>query len=1044
MSISEISIKKPVFAWMLMLGIMLFGYLGFKELGIGQMPDVDFPILNISVTWEGAAPEVMETDVVDIIEDAVMGIQGLKEISSSTQQGSANITLEFTLNRDIDVALQETQSKLSEVQRRLPLNIDPPIINKINPEDQPIMWLGISNPNITLRELMEFVDKSVKDQFKILPGVGEVILSGFTDPNLRAWIKTEKLAEYELTVEDVINAIQREHIEIPAGLLETDRSESRVRVMGEARSVADFEKIMINSRGGQPMYRPIPLSEVASIEDGLADIRRFTRVGGERAVGLGIRKQHGANSVEAGHQVKKKMEALKKTLPEGYKIGVNFDSTRFIEEAVGELVFSLLLSAVLTSVICWLFLGSLSSTLNIVLGIPFSILGTFIIMKFTGYTLNTFTLLGITLAIGIIVDDAIMVLENIVRHREMGKNKLDAAVAGAKEITLAALAATTAVIAIFLPVVFMEGVIGKFFFQFGVVISVAVMLSLFEALSFAPMRCAQFLEVTERKTRFGRAFEKGFHWLTENYAKALGFCLNRKWWILLAAAVFFVMSLMLLPKIRKEFVPAQDQSMFLARVKTPIGSSMEYTNQKFKAIEELVSKRPEVRRYFAAVGGFGGGESNAGMLFVTLQNPKDRPKDPVTGKRMSQEDMMGYFRTEVGKIPDVNIFLQDLSTRGLTAQRGFPIEFTVRGSDWEKLVDYSHKIMEEMKKDPFFRDVDTDYVEGMPEIQIVPNRDKAFARGISINSIATTINSLIAGERVGKYTSGGRRYDVRVSVPKAERTQAADLEKLLVRNNRGELVKLSDVVDITEKASLMTITRRDRERAIGVFANLGQGQSQAAALDRAVEIGNKILPGGYRLVLSGSSQAFKESFGSLMFALWLGVVVAYMVLASQFNHIVHPFTVLLALPFSVSGAFIGLAWGNYSLNMFSMIGLLLLMGIVKKNSIMLVEFTNQLRERGLEPLEALKKACPIRFRPIVMTSVATIAAAVPPALALGPGAETRIPMAVAVIGGVTVSTILTLFVVPCAYEVLLPLEKKSSFKKLSDRILGLIPGRKKI
>lgn len=1019
---------------MIMLGVMFFGYMNFKGLGISQMPDVDFPVLNISVTWEGAAPEVMETDVVDVIEDVVMGIEGLKEISSSTQQGSASLSLEFSLSRDIDAAVQETQSKLAEVQRRLPTDIDPPIIRKVNPEDQPIMWVGVTSKNATFRELMEYVDKNIKDQFKTVPGVGEVFLSGFTDPNLRVWVNTSKLAALELTVEDVITAIQQEHMEIPAGVLETSLNESRVRVMGEARTVEDFRKIMIQQRGGQPMYKPIMLSEIAEIEDGLADVKRISRVLGERAVGMGIKKIRGANAVETGRAIKAKVNELRPNLPEGYSIGINFDSTHFIEEAVGELVFHMIMAALLTSVICWLFLGSLSSTFNIIIGIPFSLLGTFIVMKALNYTMNTFTLLGMTLAIGIIVDDAIMVLENIVRHREMGKSKLEAALAGAKEISMAAIVATTAVVAIFLPVVFMEGIMGKFFLQFGLIISVAVILSLFEAISFAPMRCAEFLEIGERKSFIGRNFEKGMQWLTRKYTSTLYFCLSHRWWVLAGSIVFFVLSMTLVGKIKKEFVPAQDQSMFIARLKTPIGSSMEFTDNKFKEIEALIMKHPDVTRYMSAVGGFGGGESNAGMVFFTLKPKDDRSKNPETGKRMTQSDIMGHFRKEVGKIPDMQIFVQDLSTRGLTSKRGFPVEFTIRGPDWDKLVGYSKTIMDEMKKDDLFRDVDTDYIEGMPEVQIIPNRDKAFARGVSVGTIARTINALVAGERVGKYTSAGRRYDVRVSLLKDQRQKTADMESMLVRNNRGELVQLSDVVDFVEKPSLMTITRRDRERAISVFANVGEGKSQADAMTRAAELGEKFLPTGYRQVLSGTSQTFKESSGSLLLAFWLGVLIAYMVLASQFNHIIHPFTVLLALPFSISGAFIALWMGGFSLNMFSVIGLLLLMGIVKKNSIMLVEFANQLREHGEEPIEALRKACPIRFRPIIMTSVATISAAIPPALALGPGSETSVPMSVAIIGGVFVSTVLTLFVVPCAYQVFLPLEKKETYKNLLRKV----------
>ena len=731
---------------------------------------------------------------------------------------------------------------------------------------------------------------------------------------------------------------------------------------------------------------------------------------------------------------------MKKEMPAGYDIGINFDSSKFIEDSVRELVFTLILSALLTSLVCWLFFGSWSTNLNILLAIPTSILGTFMILKFAGFTLNTFTLLGLSLAIGIVVDDAIMVLENIVRHREHGEERVQAAANGAREITFAAIAATIAIVAVFLPVAFMKGIIGKFFFQFGVTISAAVGLSLLEALTLAPMRCSQFLELGERKTQFGKAFERGIVRMTELYKVGLILALRHRKKVLLGAVGFFILSMLTLPFLRKEFVPAQDQSMFLARIRTPIGSSIEFTSDRFKQIEAVAMKRPELKRYYGAVGGFGGSEVNVAMLFLSLKQPHDRPVDPQKRHRLSQQELMNYFRQEFNKIPDVKATIQDLSMRGFAAQRGFPVEFSIRGPEWEKLVAYSEAIEEEMKKANLFQDVDTDYQSGMPEVKIYPDRDQAFNHGVSVSAISNTINAMIGGSRVAKYTKGGKRYDVRVQVLDEQRKKPEDIQNLFVWNNRGEMVRMGDVIQLQENPSLLAITRKGRERAIGIFANVASGKSQADAIEKAREISQKILPEGYRVVFSGTSQTFKESFQSLIFALWIGILVAYMVLASQFNHVIHPLTVLLALPFSVSGAFIALLISNQSINIFSLIGLILLLGIVKKNSILLVEFTNQMRERGLSPLEALKTACPIRLRPVVMTSVSTIAAAIPPALALGPGAETRIPMAIAVIGGILVSTLLTLFVVPAAYLSLVPFEKKETaiqtIRKINWRELG--------
>ena len=1024
MTLSDLSIKNPVFAWMLMAALVVFGTISFQRMGVSQLPDVDFPVISVTLTWEGAAPEVMETDVVDVVEDAITSVQGVKDISSTTRQGQATVTVEFELGRDIDVALQEVQTKIAQARLRLPRELDPPIVLKVNPQDQPIMWLGVSG-EFPRRELMEYVQDHLKDKFQTINGVGEIFLGGFLERNLRVWIDADKLQAYQLTVQDVIDAIQREHAEVPAGRIETGAKEFNVRAMGEAVSVEEFGNIIITRRSGAPIYKPIYLKEVATIEDGLADTRRLSRIMGKPAIGLGIRKQRGANEVAVAHAVRKRLAEVQQQLPKGIEIGVNFDRTRFVEASVHELTFTLMLSALLTSLVCWFFLGSWSATLNILLAIPTSIVGSFICLYFFHFTLNTFTLLGLSLAIGIVVDDAIMVLENIVRYRERGAERVEAARLGARQITFAAIAATLAIMAIFLPVAFMSGMIGKFFFEFGVTISVAVALSLLEALTLAPMRCSQFLEVGERRTRLGKIVEGSFRWLAKRYRTRLGWALGRRPLVITASLVMFFGSLALLPRLRKEFVPPQDQSMFLTRLQTPVGSSIEVTDERFKQAEAFVMSRPEVQRYYGAIGGFGGGEVNTGILFVTFKPPRQRPVVPPNTHRLSQQELMMLFRQRLNAIPDTKAFVQDLSLSGFSAQRGFPIELTVRGSDWEQLAALSETIRDRMAKSGLMVDVDTDYLTGVPEVRVRPDRLKAAERGVSIETIGNTINALIGGQRVGKYTHGGRRYDVRVRLVPKQRTQPQDIEQLWVWNNRGELVQLKDVVTITEKPTLLAITRKSRERAISIFANVAPGKSQASALQEADRIAKEVLPSGYHAVFGGSTQTFRESFQSLVFALLLGILVSYMVLASQYNSYLHPVTVLLALPFSVSGAFIALWIGRQSLNIYSLIGLILLMGIVKKNSILLVDFTNQLREQGLSVHDALLQACPIRLRPILMTSISTIAAAVPPALAIGPGAETRIPMAVAVIGGLTLSTILTLFVVPCAYSLFSKIERKT-------------------
>lgn len=1011
MTLAELSIKRPVFAWMLMASLIIFGALSFRTLGISQLPAVDFPIVNIRVSLEGASPEVMESDVVDVIESSVVGIQGLKNLTSSARYGSASITLEFELDQNIDVALQEVQAKVSQAQRQLPNNIDPPVISKSNPEDQPILWIGISG-DMKPNDLMKFVKNNILPQFQIVQGVGEVTLGGYLEPNIRIWLDLKKMASYELTVDDIISALDTEHIEYPAGTLQEGEKEFSIRLLGEAATVEEIEKIAISRRGGSVNYVPVKLKDIARIESGTEDIRRLSRAMGKAAVGLGIRKQWGTNAVEVAQTVKAKMAEVAKSLPPELNINVNFDGTKFIEETVKELEFELILSALLTGLVCWLFFGSLSSTFNILLAIPTSLIGTFMAIKFFGFTLNTFTFLALILSVGIVVDDAIMVLENIVRHRELGLSKVEAARKGANQITFAAMATTIAIVAIFLPVAFMKGLIGKYFFEFGVTLSFAVMLSLLEALTLTPMRSAQFLNVSSDKKPL---FERSMRHLSHYYARSLQFALNHRWIVIGMSAILFSGSLLLLKGLKKEFSPAQDQGRFIIRVQAPIGSSFTYTDQMMKQVESELTATPEVLRYFGAVGGFGGGTVNTGILFVTLKEDKNR---------RSQIEVMNDVRAKLKKLKGLRIVLQDLSTQGIAGQRGFPIEFSLRGPNWDTLVAESKRIQDVLEKDGRFLDIDSNYDEGMPEVKIVPDRQKAQARGVSVDSIGKTISALVGGSRIGRFTDSGRRIDVRIKLEDEFRSRPEDILNLFIRNNRGELIRLSDVSRIETQKSLVSISRIQRERAINVYSNITPTASQADLLKK-VEGLQSTLPAGYRVVIEGTSKTFKETFDSLIFALILGVIVAYMILASQFNSYIHPITVLLALPFSLTGAWLALSISNQSLNIYSMIGLVLLMGIVKKNSIMLVDFTNQVRANdGLPVREALEKACPIRLRPILMTSLSVIAAALPSVAGFGPGSETRVPMSLSVIGGVLLSTLFTLYVVPCAYSLFSRLERK--------------------
>jgi len=1038
MTLSDLSIKKPVFAWMIMFALLLFGAIGFMRLGVSQNPDIDFPVVSVQLSWEGAAPEVMENEVVDPVEEALMTIEGIEKVSSTSRFGNASVSAEFVLSKNIDVAVQEIQTKIAQTQRVLPREMDPPIILKINPEDRPILWVGVSGAK-DYKAIVEYVRDHLKDQFQTVPGVGEVFLGGFVEPNLRIWLDPKRMEANQITVDDVASAIETQHAELPAGVIRTLKEERSVRVMGEASSVEEMENLTIPSRVGQGMlWRTIRLKDVATIEDGLADIRRISRINGKTSIGLGIRKQRGANSVAVAKLVKKKIEELQKSLPQGIEVGVNFDSTVYIEENMHELIFTLILAVLFTSLVCWLFLGSASSTLNVFLAIPTALGGTFMVIYFLGFTLNTISLMALSLVIGIVVDDAIVVIENIVRHREMGKSRIQAAIEGAREITFSVIVISSAVIAIFLPVAFMKGMIGKFFLQFGVTVSVAVAFSLLEAITLAPMRCSQFLEVGHTSW-IGKGMDRFMRGLSNLYRKILERILNHRWKIVFASLILFALSLQIIKHLRKEMTPPQDQSVFLVRLQAPPGSSLPFTDNVFKKVEEFMMGRKEVKRYFGAIGGFGGGEVNTGVMFVTMHPPKQRPVEPSSGRFLSQQQFMQVVRKELKTVPGIrSVSLQDFSQmQAAGAGQGYPIEFSVRGPDWEKLGELSEIIKEKLAASGLAVDVDTDYLVGVPEVRVVPDRDKAAAMGVTIQSVARAINASVGGVRVGKYSKGGRRYDIRLSLRDRDRASLQDISNIWVRNIRGELVSLSQVTRVLEKPTLLTIHREERERAVTVQGNIAPGKSQEEALAKAQAISKEVLPEGYRAVVKGGSEQFKKSFRELLFALLLGIVIAYMILAAQFNSFVHPFTVLLALPFSISGALIGLLLANQSINMMSLIGILLLMGIVKKNSILLVDFTNARRAEGLDVNLALLEACPLRLRPILMTSFAIIAGALPATIGFGPGAEVRAPMGVTVIGGTILSTLLTLFLVPCAYSLLSKIESKKKVAR-SQEVLSLL------
>lgn len=1070
---SDLSIRNPVFAVMLSAAMIIFGYLGYKGMGISQFPEVDFPVVNVTTYREGASPETMDFDVTDVIEDAVSGIEGIDYIQSQSSEGVSIVTIYFHLHRDVDVAMQDVQNAVSAARNRLPTDVDPPLVSRVNFNKFPVMWLSVHG-HLPLVDINDVVEKDLKHEIEGIPGCGGLFYGGLRSRNMRIWLDQTALQAQNMDALDALRALRQEHVEKPAGRIENAHREINVRIMGEAQSPAEFSRLLVRRVDGQL----VRIGDVAVVEEGMADRRGFARYNRMPNVGLGILRATGANIVQLCDEVKARLPELrKKARKHGLEISVSTDFSLFIKDDIEEVQFSLFLGIVLTAIVCFFFLGSLGTTANVCVTIPVSLIGTFMAMRWGGFTLNFMTLLALSLSVGVVVDDAILVLENIYRRREHGEDKRDAAQRGAKEIGFAASAATFSIAAIFIPVAFMKGAIGRFFFEFGITVTVAVILSLVVSLTVTPMLCAYFLNVRQKNRPFPKPYGgllgpiltllSWVYWLIDRwilelfllkpfdavlrlvtwlYARMLALALRHPAWVMFAgggiaaSVVIFVFGLNVpLPDIiaqwtgvktlevkalGTELVPSEDQNRLVINLICPVGSSIDYTDEIIQKGEELLvglrdpkTGQEVIASFFSAVSIRPGQMVSEGIMFVRLI--------PSTDRGWTQTDVMNEIRKRFGTIAGVRVLVLDLSTQGFSARRGFPVNFAVQGPDWGTVIHLSERIRARMVDSGIVTDVNSDYQPGMPEVQLVPDKQKAAERIVSIQRIGFAINVAMGGFRAGRYTLGDRRYDVRLRLQAQERSSPDQLADVYVKSETGNLLPLRDLVTQNTISTLPTIHRYNHLRKVELTANTLPNISQGEAISRCALIAAEVrqelnLPQSYRIIQLGNAQAMQETLDSMWWALALGFVVAWMILGVQFNSFVHPFTVLMAVPFGVTGAIVSLWYFGDTLNLLSMIGLVLLAGLVKKNSIILVDYTNQLRrthegQDGL-PLEAaVLTACPIRLRPIIMTSLATIAGALPLAFGFGPGAETRAPLARGIIGGVALSTLVTLFFVPVLY-----------------------------
>ncbi len=1023
MWLADTSVKRPVFATMVILALVVLGAVSYPSIGVDLFPKVDFPIVNVVTRLKGASPDVMDVDVTERIEGAVNTINGVKMITSTSTEGVARTTIEFVLERDIDEAVQDVREKISGIRSKLPADIDEPNIAKVDPDAMPILFLNLSG-NRSVRDLSTYADEVIKEQLQRINGVGDVIFYGLRLRQVRIWLDAARMQAFQIAPSDVVTALKRENIELPGGRIETKTKEYSVRIKGEFTNIPDFNDLIISHYKGAP----VRIRDIGRAEDSMEEKRSLSRFNRIPAVGMAIQKQSGTNTVEVANRVKKEVERINKTLPPGMRINTGVDSSLFIVRSIKEVQFHLIIGSLFAILAVFLFLKNVRTTLISAVALPVSVISTFAIINAFGFTFNNMTMLALSLSVGLLIDDAIIVIENIYRHIEEGMVPREAATFATSEIGLAVMATTLAIVAIFLPVAFMKGIIGRFFLQFALTIVFAVMVSLLVSFTLTPMMASIFLKPIVRSipnplasgknsgekrrnrfwTRLGDGFERFYKKLEEFYRRTLEVTLGYRKTVLVSALIIFLLSLGLTTFIGKEFTPSEDQSVFIVRMETPIDYSVEQVEKFLSQTETMIQEIPGVKSVFYIQGY--GGYANRARMMINLT--------PKSERQYSQEEIKKIARTKLRRIPGLKATAEDISVIG-GGIRNVPIQYSIRGQDLNALKKYARQITDEFSKLPGIVDVDTSLEAGRPEFKVFIDRDRAADLGVDVATVAEAINLLISGELdIARYKDElkGKRYDIRVRLNAEDRDSKGDLERIYVRARDGKLVEMSSVVRIEEGTGPSVIDRVDRQRAVTVFAAL-EGKPLGQAQEELNAIAARILPADYVPKYQGMAEVMQESFGYLLFALLLGIIMAYMILASQFESFIHPVTVLLSMPLSFVGAFGALFLFGKTINIFSIIGLILLMGLVKKNAILLVDYTNVLRERGMNRREAILQAGPVRMRPILMTTFAMIFGMLPIALGVGEGAETRAPMGIAVIGGLLTSLVLTLVVVPSAYDI---------------------------
>ena len=1004
MQLSESSIKNHVMTYMISFAIILFGIIGASKIGVDRFPDMEFPMISVTTLMIGASPEIIDASVTNVIESAANTVAGLDSLRAQSSPNVSNVILMFNPEKDLDVAFNEVSSKVNQALNKLPSEIEPPIVTKMEFGAFPIIWLALTGDR-TLQQLNLYSENVIKKNLENIDGVGEVILGGERERTIRVDLDLQRLANLALTTQDVMRAFQTQHVQMPGGFLSSVGKEHLIRLDLEYHDVEELKSMVVGYRG----EHAIRLKEIAEVHDYLEDFRALAKFNGEETVGLGIVKISGANTVKIATEVKKRLEnVIIPNLPPGMELRMASNQADIIEEIVHALYEHLALGTLLAAVVVFVFLKSIRSTLIISAAIPISLLGAVFVIFVFGYTFNMMTLLALLLLIGIVVDDAIVVLENIFRHMEEGEtDSTKAAIEGTKEVGFAVLAATFTLVAIFAPVMFMEGIMGSFFRSFAVVVTMGVLVSLLVALMLTPMLCAQFLKVSSEHGPLYTKVEAFFDNMETTYKNLILLSLEHPWKVLFGSFLIVALSVPLFSSTAKEFMPSADEGQLTIIFRSPLGSDIAYTQSRLKEIEAVMdSHKDSVASYFSAIG-FGNANVNGGLLFVRLT--------PISERDIHQQELSDLLNKELSQIPGVLAFVTTTSPLG--GQRGEPLQFVLRGPNLEKVGELSESLLERLNNTPGLGKVDIDLQLNLPQLIPHIDREKIASMGLSARDVASAVMVLAGGVDIAKYNDDpgdGVRYDIRIKAKPGSIADQSDLSNIYLRTNKGQMVRLDTVVNFEEKLGAAVISKYNLLYSSTFYSTPSIPLAEAITI--VDEIAAEEFPTGYNIEIVGQAKEFKKSAASMALVFGLAIILVYMVLASQFNAFSQPVIVMVAQPLAIIGGVFALWITNSSINIYSMIGLVLLVGLVSKNSILLIDLTNQLRDKGLSIDESLLEACPRRMRPVLMTSLTVILALLPAALGAGAGSDTNGPLSIAVIGGMISSTLLTLIVVPVVYS----------------------------